>query len=229
MSGDSREFTVLMMGMLTATCCSAFTLYPVFSGLGGLIATLIWPPTATAGGEPKGEPTEADIARRKKMMRVTLGSLGGCLGLLGLLCVVTGYLAYLQSRGPEDTAGEEAVVSANVVVGERATLEIPSSGQRHTEYGIWLVADDDLPPMYELEARVGCRQHYGYSPDREPYLSRVYRSTRDPGEPAWMLLDTEYSYGEGGSTCIVEVTALPSGVTNPRVVVTRLHEPSDWF
>lgn len=225
---ESREMSVLLMGALTGSCCLSFTLYPAMAAIGGLIAPLIWP--ATAGpAAVRGEPTAEDKARRKRMMRTVLGTLGGCLGVVMVFCVVSGYLAYLQSRGVEDTAGEEAVVSAPVVVGERIELELPPVDQDHTEYGIWLVADDDLPAMYDLEARVGCRDRSYYSGDSDPYMGRTYNSFAHESEPAWLLLSSEYVFGRDGSRCVIEIERLPSGVANPRVVVTRLHEPSDWF
>lgn len=226
---ESREFTVILMGLLSSSCCLSFTLYPLFSALGGMITPLIWPPTEGPAAQPKGEPSEEDKARRKKMMRAVLGSLGGCLGVTMLFCVVSGYLAYLQSRGPEDTAGEEAIVSAPVVVGERITLQIPAVERDHTEYGVWLVADDPLPAMYGLEGRIGCRDLTYYSGDGDPYMGRIYHTAPDASEPSWLFLEPEYVYGRGGSRCVVEIEHLPAGVTNPRIVVTQLHEPSDWL
>lgn len=226
---ESREFTVILMGLLTSSCCLSFTLYPLFSALGGAIAPLIWPPTKGPFAQPKGEPTAEDKARRKKIQRALLGTLGGCLGVTMLFCVVSGYLAYLQSRGPEDTAGEEAVVSQPVVVGERMMLEIPGVEQDRTEYGLWLVADDDLDTAYGLDGRIGCRDRTYYSGDGDPYMGRIYASTPDRSHPSWLFLEPEYVYGRGGSRCAVEIERLPAGVTNPRIVVTRLHEPSDWL
>lgn len=229
---ESREFSMMLAMLLSGSCCMSLTIYPLFAALGGLITPLIWPPTQGPAGAPKAEPTPEQLLRRKKVMRITLGSLGGCLGLLLLFCVVSGYLAYLQSRGPEDTAGEDAVVEAPVVLGERITLTIPPSGQTSTQYGIWLVADEALPSsMYDLQGEIGCRESYGYyGEDSDPYLSSIYSYySEDDGEPAWHHLRSEYVFSSEGSRCVVVINQLPAGVTGARIVVTRLHEPSDWL
>jgi len=233
MSGrEAREYTMLMTAGMGFSCCGTFTIYPVFAGLGGLIATLIWPPSQEgAGGGPKPEPTPEQLAKRKRMFQVVAATLGGCMLLCMVFCGISGYLVYLQSRDPEDTAGEEALVQIQVQVGQRQTFDIPAPGTSEwTDYGIWLVSNDgDLPvSLYSLDGRIGCRQNYGYGASREPFMSSMYTYRgRDDGEPAWTLIDTTYSYSNNSISCAFRVEELPAGVSSARIVVTRVHRPFD--
>lgn len=231
-SHEAEEFTMMMTMGMGFSCCASFTIYPVFAGLGGLIGTLIWPADKASGGAgPKPEPTPEQLAKRKKMLQIVGATLGGCLLVCMILCGISGYLVYLQSRDPEDTAGQDAIVETDVRVGEQQTFEIPAPGTTEwTDYGIWLVSNDgDLPAaLYTLDGRIGCRQNYGYGSDRDPYLSSMtaYRG-RDEGEPSWVLVDTTYSYSDNGISCVFQVNELPSGVSSARIVVTRVERPFD--
>jgi len=230
-SHETKEFMTIMTAAMGLSCCGSFTVYPVFAGLGGLIATLIWPPDAQAAAGPKAEPTPEQRAKRKKMMQIVGATLAGCLVLCLIFCGISGYLVYLQSRDPEDTAGQEAVVETPIQVGQPQTFEIPPAGTTDwTDYGIWIVSDDgDLPvTLFSLEGRIGCRQNYGYGASREPFMSQMYTYRgRDDGEPSWALVDTTYSYSDNGISCAFQVDELPTGVSRARIVVTRVERPFD--
>ena len=245
---NTEEFMTMFTIVNGAMCCSGVTMYPMLGAVGGFIGGMIWPaqkagagagasaPGAVAGapGVParKPEPTPEEREKRKKMIRIALGTVGGCLALMAGLCGFGFYLAYLESRDPDDTAGEEAVVETPLTPGEPATFEIAGTGSYETaRYGIWLVADDDLPDSlaYSLEGRMGCHEVRPYG-GSEPNLHSIYSyHGPDDGEPSWMYLDSEYAWSGDPMRCAVMIESLPPGVSNPRIVVTKLSRPSDWF
>ncbi len=235
-SSQVEEFVGVMAASMGAMCCLSFTIYPLMSGLGGLLAASIWPPGAqgavgAAGGAgDRREPTEADIAKRKKVTKIVLGLLGGGLLLMALFCGLAGYLFYLEERGPMDTAGDEEIVSRAVVPGELMVIEIGETSGT-ARYGLWFVSDDELPPsLFEIEGRSGCRVNYSYGGAREPSLLPImgYMGP-DEDEPRWLFFDSVTSYGGDSVTCYVRIDTLPEGVSNPRISVTKVTRPSDWL
>jgi len=230
-SSEVDEFITIMVLFMTAMCGFGFTVYPMMSALGGLIATLIWPPNGgeAAPSKPK-ELTPEEAAKRKTMIRIVLGSLSGCLVLVCVFCGFAGYLAYLEERDPQDTAGDAEVVSSPLAVGERMVIEIEPTDSGTVRYAVWLVAESELPSaIYDLDGRIGCRANMGYG-SRPPYMRNIYTYRGpDEGEPEWLFLDDQTAYGGDPVTCHVRINALPEGVSNARIVVTKVSRPSDWF
>lgn len=235
----TEEFLTFCAAVLGGSCCFTIIGYPVLGGIGGVIGTFIWPAqnatTGAPGPGPAGTgptgPSPEAVAKRQKMIRIVLGSVGGCFAVMVGICGFLGYLAYLEERDPDDTAGQAAIAEANVVVGTTTLVEIPGTGSyASARYGVWLVADDDLPPsMYTVDGRLGCAEVRPYG-SNETYMRDIY-SYRGPdsGEPSWLFLDSEYMYGGYPVRCEILINTLPAGVQNPRIVVTRLERPSDWF
>lgn len=237
---EQRETLPILALLLGGSCGATILVYPFLACIGGVLAGLLLKPSAPAVIGPNGVPMAgapaapspeelaASAASRKKWGKI-LGC--GCVSVLGLcaaLCGISGYLLYLENGVDlEDTAATEEFASVPLVPGQVVSLELPSGGAHATRNAIWLVGDSELPPGLDVSGEYGCDEStYG-----EPSMRTLYTYPRPTdGHPEWMFLTDYfgYSYRSVPIRCRFQLTTTVP-VPGARIVVTRLHRPSDWF